>query len=121
MRRNYEANPGSDPQQVQDSVEEALAAEAREWEQDPDRWMRIGEDPVDEAPLEETMETLYPGATQMDLVRLAALTQRQELLLQRAWMVDLADRPSMTPRPAVETTPRLQAYLQGLIEKVQTL
>lgn len=120
MSPRYEANPGLDPQLEAEATQESRNQEMRDWEENPDRWKLVGEDPLGETTLENALLSWWPEALQAPTIQAAGLTSRQRRLLARMWMVDLTDHRVRTPKPT-SAPQRVARYLEQAIGQVRAV
>lgn len=108
MTHRFETNPGLAPEEMTETIQDLNTAEALEWAQDPDRWKRIGEDPIEEINLQDEFDQTYPQKSlEIPVIRQAQLSPVQIVLLKRAWMVQMTDRTRLMTDPMAPETRKL--------------
>lgn len=113
MTHRFETNPGLAPEEMTEAIQDLNTAEALEWAQDPDRWARIGEDPVEEINLQDEFDQAYPQKSlEHPVIRQAQLSPVQLVLLKRAWMVQMTDRTRLMTDPMAPDEKKLTQVVE---------
>ena len=113
MTHRFETNPGLAPEEMTEAIRDLDTAEALEWAQDPDRWTRIGEDPVEEINLQDEFDQSYPQKSlEHPVILQAQLSPVQLVLLKRAWMVQVTDRTRLMTDPMAPEKTKLARIVE---------
>ena len=113
MTHRFETHPGLTPEEMTETIQDLNTAEALEWAKDPDRWARIGEDPIDEINLQDEFDQTYPPKSlEHPMIRQAKLNPVQLVLLKRAWMVQITDRTRLMTDPMAPEVTKLARIVE---------